>query len=104
MSKANDPDKVVNANENLRHSWVTEYPDYAQYVPLANWLIQKYCTLWWKNHPESYEHRYCQFGICMELNGSRGSKDWTLTFIADRLKCNPVLLINDTSPELKDVK
>lgn len=108
MPGASDPNKVINANENLRASWLqhgyAEYAEYAPHIPVANWLIKKYCTQWWKNHPELWDYQIEQFSICMELNGSRGSREYTLDAIATYLKCNPLLLMNDRSPELDGVK
>lgn len=102
MSSTN---KVVNANQNLRLSWIQNgHAELIPFIEKANWLINKHCTEWWKNHPETADYQLAHFSICLELSSSRGSRERTLRFIAIDLKCNPLLLINDSSPELKDVK
>lgn len=104
MNKITDQTKVINANQNFEFAWTQDdFEKYSIHIPTATWLIQKYSTQWFKNHPETIEYQMLQFGLCLSLSASRGSREWTLDFIAFRLGCNPLALINDLSPELKDV-
>ena len=93
-------DKIVNANDNHRASWLRKIDiisteKYAPFIPLASWLIEKHCKKWWKNHPEVWDYQYCQMGICGTLQYPRHTKEWTADFVSISLGCNPLELIND---------
>ena len=103
-----DWQKTVNGNDNGSFSWLNKASQEEQtlltpHIPMATWLIDKHCQKWWKNQPQSWDYQYAHFGICVKLAYPRPSRNETLEFVALYLDCNPILLINDPSEELKHV-
>ena len=93
-------DTIVNVNDNHRSSWLhkgnwADNQVYAKHIPLASRLIaSSHCAAWWKNHPETWDYNYAQFGICNQLSYPN-SKMLLVGTIALYLGCSPVALLND---------
>ncbi|MDF2380509.1 hypothetical protein JMG10_03445 [Nostoc ellipsosporum NOK] len=108
MTENDNPQKVINANENIRSSWlrmgdIDENNRQAKHIPFADWLIKNFCPSWWRNHPETWDYQLNQYLLCLTLDYPRSTRETTLRFLAIALECNPLILINDVREELKSI-
>lgn len=91
---------VVNANENLRISWLNRPEDraaYGEFVPVANYIINTHVKEWWKNHPSSIEYQNSHFWISMCLSDADIYGSFLFHYLLFGTKTNPIELINDST-------
>jgi hypothetical protein len=102
---------TVNQNDNHMSSWLWKGDrdlsnQWATYIPLANTIIQRHSTLWYKTQPQTSEYQYMQMGICSLLDGGRDlyGSDGVVQLIASLIKCrNSLAILNDPAIDLKGV-
>ncbi len=70
---------------------------------MANWLIERFCNSPWKNYPESGDYQAAQHMLCLDLRKPLYPREWQLRMFAIPLECNPIILMNDKSPELDTI-
>jgi len=91
---------MINKNDNSPLSWL-QMGDrrlnelYIPFIPLADWLIDKHCTKWWKNQPQSSEYQAAQYSLCSVLLVPECTKEWTCRHLVIYLECDVLPLMND---------
>ena len=91
---------MINGNDNSSSSWLLMGNPkleelLAPSISLADWLIAKHCTKWWKNQPATFEYQSAQHGLCTVLVVPRSSKQSTCDFLAIYLDCEALRMMND---------
>lgn len=102
---------TVNQNDNHMSSWLRKGDlelshQWAKHIPLANAIIQRHSTLWYKTQPQTSEYQYMQMSVCSLLYDGRElyGSDGTLQLIASLIECrNPLTITNDPAIDLKGV-
>ena len=97
---------MINKNDNSPSSWLVmgdpKLKEFlSPFIPLADWLIAKHCTQWWKNQPSTSEYQSAQHGLCTVLVVPRSSKEWTCRFLAIYLGCDALRMMNDPETLLR---